>query len=651
MLDEVESVAQIGSYSLDVAAGRWSSSKGLDRIFGIDAAFPRSVEGWASLIHPADRAGLVAYLADAVLGQGEPFDRQYRIVRHDDRDTRWVHGRGFVERDTAGRPVRMIGTIADVTEHHRAEFEMRRLATAIEQSADAVVITDAAGAIEYVNPAFERVSGYARAEVLGRNPRILKSDAQGPEYYAAMWAALTSGQSFAGDLTNRRKDGSLFQEEAVISPIHDGDGTITSYVAVKRDVTRERGLEAAQERVARERALIAGALAGLAVGQTPADTAKAICRQVVGLTGIASAALVTFTPEGPCTTLAFVRADGEPGPIRRIPLQRSRQLLERAEEGPWVEAWVRRPRHPFQRAFQELGIRAQALAPVSHGGRLIGLFIVSSARPNAGELLTEALPALLEFAGVAGALVGPAIAGLTEVGQARERIADVIRTGAFRPVFQPIVDLGTGMPIGYEALTRFADGTAPDAVFAEARGSGLGAELELATLAVAIEAAERLPRDCWLSLNVSPDLALHSSVLPSLLAGQPRDIVLEITEHAEIDDHAAVRTAVAGYGPRVSLAVDDVGAGFANLSHVVELRPRYLKLDISLVRHVDRDPTRQAMIAGLRHFATQSNSVVIAEGIEVEAERLALVELGLQFGQGFLLGRPAPAPSGTPGTR
>ena len=134
-------------------------------------------------------------------------------------------------------------SVRDVTERHHAEREMRRLSTAIEQSSDAVVITDTGGAIQYVNPAFEQVTGYTSAEVIGQNPRILKSGVQGPAFYAAMWATLASGQPFIGDLVNRRKDGSLFEEEAVISPIRDEAGTITSYVAVKRDITERKRLE------------------------------------------------------------------------------------------------------------------------------------------------------------------------------------------------------------------------------------------------------------------------------------------------------------------------------------------------------------------------------------------------------------------------
>ncbi|MHB8961500.1 MAG: EAL domain-containing protein, partial [Candidatus Limnocylindrales bacterium] len=160
----------------------------------------------------------------------------------------------------------------------------------------------------------------------------------------------------------------------------------------------------------------------------------------------------------------------------------------------------------------------------------------------------------------------------------------------------------------------------------------------------AITASAALPPETWLSLNASPDLILERSTLWTLIGGQSRQIVLEITEHVAIADYAALRAALAALGPTVSLSVDDAGAGFASLHHVVELSPRFLKLDISLVRGIDHDPTRQAMIAGLAHFAGRAGCVVIAEGIEEPAELAMLRELGVPLGQGYLLGRPEPLP-------
>jgi EAL domain-containing protein (putative c-di-GMP-specific phosphodiesterase class I) len=181
-------------------------------------------------------------------------------------------------------------------------------------------------------------------------------------------------------------------------------------------------------------------------------------------------------------------------------------------------------------------------------------------------------------------------------------------------------------------------------MIAEAYSVGLGPELEVACLDAALEAAEALPPDAWLSLNASLLLILHPSELPVLFADRSRRIVLEVTEHVEIDDYPAVRRAIAGFGPLVSLAVDDAGAGFASLRHVVKLAPRFLKLDISLVSHVDRDLTRQAMIAGLSQFAARAGCEVIAEGIEDPAELEMLRELGVPFGQGYVLGRPEQLP-------
>lgn len=534
-----------------------------------------------------------------------------------------------------------VGTLRNRAAAARGEAERRRLAVAVEQSVDAVMITDATGAIEYVNPAFERVTGYVSAEVLGQNPRILKSGVQSPAFYAAMWAALSSGSSFVADLTNRRKDGSLFHEEAVISPIRDEAGTITSYVAVSRDVTRERASEAARERISRGRALIAGTLAGLQVFATPEATAEAICRQVASLAGVATAGLSYFTLEGPAMPLAFVRSDGGSGPLRRIPFQRSRILRERAEEGPWVEAWVGQRWHPYDRLFGELGVGAITFAPVRYAGQLIGIMVVTSAEVDAVAQLTESLPAILEFAGFAGALVGPAIADLTEMGSARDRIAEIINSAAFRPVFQPVVDIATGERVGFEALTRFSSGTAPDLVFADSRAASVEVDLEVATLAASIAAADLLPAAAWLSLNVSPNLVTSNGRLADLLRRSERPIVLEVTEHAPVRDYVALRSAIGRLRPGVRVAIDDAGAGVANFSHIVELRPAFVKLDIGLVRGIDSDLTRQALIVGLLHFARESNIQTIAEGVETEAELATLRTLWVPLAQGYLLGRPA----------
>jgi PAS domain S-box-containing protein len=535
-----------------------------------------------------------------------------------------------------------VQSVRDVSDRHTAQAELVRLAMAIEQSADAIVMTDAAARIEYVNPAFTQITGYTREEVLGRNPRILKSGVQRASFYAEMWAALSSGEPFSSEVTNRRKDGSLYQEEQVISPVIDGSGAITSYVAVQRDVTRERAISAEHDRLTTQRDLIARTLSDLKAGSSSAATAEAICRQVVNLPGVLTANINYFATEGTAMSLAFVRGDGIGVADRRIPVHRTRAIRALAEAGAWAEPWVRRPWHPYDRLFTELGVSAVAHAPIIMDGRLIGTLSVSATGADAVTVLRDSLPAIIEFAGFAGALLGTAILDLNEIGNTRARIAEIIRFAAFHPAFQPVVDVVSGERVGYEALTRFANGMRPDAVFSEAREAGLDGELELATLKAAILAAAELPPGSWLSLNVSPKTATTEKRLARLLRLADRPLVLEITEHVAVADYAALRAAIGHLRPAVRVAVDDAGSGTANLSHIVELRPAFVKLDIGLVRGIDTDLTRKAMVFGLVHFATESHSETIAEGVETQAELESLRAIGVRFAQGYLLGRPAP---------
>ena len=534
------------------------------------------------------------------------------------------------------------GVAVDITQHLSIERERDRLAMAVDQIAESVVVTDLTGRIAYVNPAFERMTGYSRKDAIGQNPRLLKSGIQPASVYEAMWALLSSGRPWAGDLVNRRKDGTLFAEEAVISPIRDEAGQVDSYVAVTRDVTGERALAEESSRFARERALVAQTLRALRAGDSPEVTAQAICRQVASLTGVAAAQMLIFELDGRAMPIGFVVGGRPDPPLQRLPHQHSRQLLGRAAEGPWIEPWMNRQGYPYNQLLSGVGVRSLGYAPVRYDNQLIGLLVIQATDPVDKTAIAEALPGLIEFADLAGAIIGRDVAERTEVGRSRSYIASIIENHAFRPVFQPIVELGRDGIVGYEALTRFTDKADPEVVFARAAAVGLGEELEIATLEAALLAAEALPRAAWLNLNASPELIVSGDSLSALLAGNKRHLILEVTEHTAVADYPAFRAAIAALGSNVEVAVDDAGAGFSSLRHIVELNPGFVKLDRSLVEGLQDDESRQEMIVGLRYFARAIGCRLIAEGIETPAELTVLRALDIGLGQGYILGRPAP---------
>ncbi len=636
-LARAQRIAGLGSWERVVATGelRWSAES--YRLFGLEPGTIGSVDEFLARIHPDDRH--LAVVHRDVLDAGRRDERDYRIIRPDG-VVRTIHEEAEAVRDETGEPVLYVGILQDVTDRVRAEHDRARLISAVEQSPESIIITDPAGSIEYVNAAFEHTTGYSRDEVVGKNPRILKSGRQSPAFYEAMWAALSAGQTWVADLVNRRKDGQLIEEEAVISPVRDERGVATGFVAVQRDVTRDRAAEARASRAARERSTIAQAIGHAQANDGPEATARAICGRVVTLSGLFMAGIFIFELDGRATPLAIATADGGDPPLRPLPYRRSEYLRDRAGAGPWVENWADRPWHPYNRVTREAGIDEVGIAPLHHGGALFGI-LVASKQPSLDARMSENLPALVEFAGLAGATLGPAVAGRTEVARVRAGISADIAEHRFHPVFQPIVDVRHGRVVAYEALTRFDDGVAPDSRFEEASRVGLGIDLEQATLEAALDAARGLRPHAWLHLNASPALIERHEPLASILATTDRHTVLEVTEHSKVEDYAAFRQAMATLGPRVSLAVDDAGAGYASLRHVLELRPAFVKLDRSLIAGLDTDPARQAMVAGMSQFADEMRCRLVAEGVETDAELQELRRRGVRLVQGFLMGRPA----------
>jgi PAS domain S-box-containing protein len=603
---------------------------------------------WLKLVHPEDAERANRGWEHATQ-TSEPFAIEYRF-RGADGEFRWHAFRSLPMRGADNQVVAWVGTATDIETEKRLEARLQGaeqegaapLAAAIEQSAESVIITDRDGRITYVNAAFERISGYTRAEAIGRNPRFLKSGVQSATFFDAMWASIANGLPWVADMTNRRKDGSLYHSTSVISPIRAADGAIRGFAAVGRDVTHERELETRTELLTRERALIADTLRRLPQAGTLEATAELFCRQVRSLTDIAVAALIIFEADGSAVPIAYLGHSGGELASRQLTAERSHYLRDRSAAGPWVEGWRGHRTHPYAEDLARAGVRAVAYAPVTYEGSAIGVLLVGSAEKDAMTQLSGQMGALVDFANLAGALLGRGLAHGREARRRRYVIEAIIAQRAFTPVFQQIVDLIRGRTLGYEALTRFADGVAPDVRFAYAAAVGMALHLERATIEAALASGVALSPSRFLHLNVSPGLVLERTELKRLLAETRARIVLEVTEHAAVGDYREFRDAIESLGRPVLLAVDDAGAGFASFRHILELRPSFVKLDISLVRGIDADPAKQALVVGMRHFARMTNRRLIAEGVETEAEAATLRKLDIRLGQGFLFGRPSP---------
>ncbi len=229
---------------------------------------------------------------------------------------------------------------------------------------------------------------------------------------------------------------------------------------------------------------------------------------------------------------------------------------------------------------------------------------------------------------------------------------------ALTMAFQPITRLRERAIVGAEALARFAGPPTrgPSLWFAEAATLGLREELELSAVRKAISALPELPPAAFLTINISPTTLARSGFRRLLANADGSRLVVEVTEHAPIQDYANLSEALKALRVLgIRFAIDDAGAGYSSLRHILELNPDLIKLDLTSTSTAIGDTSKQALAAGLISFAAKIDASIIAEGIERHAEAAKLLELGVEYGQGYLLGRPAALPlvqrSGAPAGR
>ncbi|MFA9444505.1 EAL domain-containing protein [Egicoccus sp. AB-alg6-2] len=357
----------------------------------------------------------------------------------------------------------------------------------------------------------------------------------------------------------------------------------------------------------------------------------------------------------------LVAADGSFSPLYRQ-LQLGLTVASVIAAAVWIAGCGRRPSRPEVWLGVGLALAALDMTAAAGAERLFESIWWSSAALRAAQFLVPAAGLLADAVRLMGLLhrhesslqerleqQRAAAARLLEVRTSHDaeqlrRVESVLRERSFHPVFQPIYSLETGALLAVEALTRFTSEPrqGPDRWFAEAEQCGRGPELELAALDEALRAASSLPDGVRVAVNLSPAV-VSDRRFPACLAAAPAGrVIVEITEHAPVDDYQQLTGVLADLRSAhdVLVAIDDAGAGFSSLRHIVQLGPDLIKLDMSLTRDIHLDPVRRALADSLVGFATSAGIRLVAEGVETMEELHELHELHVHAAQGYLLGRP-----------
>lgn len=513
------------------------------------------------------------------------------------------------------------------------------LANAIDQIDFSILVLDLNFHIVYANHSATRTSEYSLEEIVGASPGIFGSGWHSEEFYDEYERIVQSGLPWHGVFINRRKSGAIYQEDATIAPIFDENRSIIAYIEIKQELADTRSIQGELELVENDQVAVTRIMRDVIPTDSLRETAQSFCDEVVRLADIDVAVLLHPFGGSKMRTIAAagttVYDPNKIGPfIDRIPFA----VLAQVAGGPmrlpiasgeWPDI------EQFQQRIVDDGAAWVVAAPVKFGGKMIGALICASR-----DLTTEkSLDSRLLFFDKLGSFIGALIGFRSEKFQLESDmmafVKEVIDSNRFTSVFQPIVDLSTSQPVGYEALTRFEDGVSAAEHFADARIVDLGSELECATAAAALRAAESLPESSFLCLNFSAASILGGSAA-DVVRGAKRQVIIEITEHDLAMDYAAIREAIHDMTD-CQLSIDDMGAGYTSLSQVIELEPRFLKLDISLIRDVDRNPIRQALVESICQFAERVGVTVIAEGVETEAEAEMIKTLSSTMTAGHLL--------------
>jgi diguanylate cyclase (GGDEF)-like protein/PAS domain S-box-containing protein len=626
----------------------------------------QNVETFISLIHPDDSQNVQQIMKDIAEDNLETFAVEIRL-RCQDGSYKWIANRSIIlTRDSQNKISRMVGMHTDITERKRDEEKIQLAATVFSHTREGIIIIDASARIVEINNAFTAITGYSREEVIGQNPRILKSDRESPEFYSAMWQAVNTNGYWIGKILNRRKNGQPYSENLTLSVVKNAYGKVSHYVALFSDITQLNSAHRNEiEQVAHydnltnlpNRTLLADRLnqailkshydhSLLAVAILDLDDFKTVNDNHGDHVGdellfIISLRIKEVLREG--DTLA--RIGGDEFVLVLSDLVKTENCSEALEK-----------------------ILLAVSKPVTVGDLVltvsasIGVAFCLQGDANEGTLMRHADQAMY-LAKQAGKncyhifdsshdnAVSVRQLGLTHLREALDRREFVL-------YYQPKVNMYTGEVKGVEALIRWQHpvrGLVPPLDFLpmienHAISLDIG-EWVIDTALSQISQWQKIGIKMPISVNISAyqlqqvnfgerlaeSLTVHSDVSPHLLELE----VLETSAFSDINYIIATMEACIERG--VSFALDDFGTGYSSLTYLRRLPANLIKIDQSFIRDMLTDEDDLAIVRGVISLAKAFQLEVIAEGVETIEHGAALLELGCHLAQGYGIARPMPA--------
>ncbi len=546
----------------------------------------------------------------------------------------------------------------------RSQRKAKQLAAAVEKSSDWILVTDNEGRIEYVNDAVEKMTGYSKEEVLGNTPRMFKSDWYDAAFYKEMWDTILSGETFVGILTNRKKNGALFEVFHTITPIKDQNGEITHFVATSKDLTTHKQLEERNYYLAYH-----DELTGLPNRSLFNDRVKQ--------------AIVSGERRGQYLGVLFIDIDRFHLINDVFGVALGDMLLK--ETGGRLSRWIREGDTVARLGSDEYAVLfndmaktedliflleelTEALsAPIAAGDEQtiltfsIGVAIYPNDAREADVLIQNADMACQlakQEGGNSYRFFTPAMnVAAAEFVAMERRLKNALTNNEFVLHYQPYWDIHTKKMVGMEALIRWRstdEGLVPPGKFIPVlEETGMINEVGQWVFETAIRQIKQWQENNLLVTPVSVNISIIQFRRNSLAATikqileetgvSPSLLTAEITESAFMEDTELTRATLGELREAgISVSIDDFGTGYSSLSYLKKLPVDNLKIDISFIRELGQDPDAETIVSAIITMAKALNLKTIAEGVETEEQWELLRSLGCDTVQGFYMARPLP---------